>query len=288
MVAQRILLLLVVAALVAATSLFTVDERERAIVLRFGQIVGSGYGPGLHLKLPWPVNNVVKFDRRLLTLDSEPSRFLTSEKKEVIVDSFVRWKITDVEQYFRSTAGEQRRAEVLLFQKVNGALRNEFGKRTVQDVVSGERGMIMATVTTSVREQVRDLGIEVLDVRVSRIDFPEEVAVSVYPRMRAERERVARDFRSKGAESAERIRAAADREKAVILAEASRDAETVRGEGDAIAAEIYARAYSANAEFYAFYRSLGAYRSSFGGPSDVLVLKPDSEFFRYFGGTRSP
>ena len=284
MILSRILVVAVVVGLIGSACVFTVDERQTAILLAFGKIQKSDFEPGLHFKLPPPFNSVRKFDKRLLSFDAEPERFLTSEKKDVIVDSFVRWRIVDVAQYFRATGGEERQAGLLLYQKVNAALRNEFGKRTVQDVVSGERGAIMEIVSELADTQVKELGMNINDVRISRIDLPAEVSSSVYQRMRAERERVARDFRSRGAEAAERIRANADRDRTVLLAEAYRDAETVRGEGDAKAADTYAGAYGANPDFYALYRSLNAYRRSMGGDNNVLVLQPDSEFFRFFNG----
>ena len=281
MLGPRILIPLVVIAIVAYMSLFTVNERERAILLKLGEIHRSDYTAGLHFMVPF-YNNVRKFDRRLLTYDSRPERYLTGEKKDVIVDSYVRWRIYDVEQYFKATRGDERGAGILLFQKVDAALREQFGNRTVKEVVSGERGAIMAHVTEEANKQVKELGMQIDDVRVKRIDLPAEVSNSVYQRMRAERERVARDHRSRGAEAAERIRANADRERIVILAEAYREAETTRGEGDATAAETYANAYTVDEEFYALYRSLNAYRASFGNKNDVLLLEPDSEFFKYF------
>ena len=281
MLGPRILIPLVVIAIVAYMSLFTVNERERAILLKLGEIHRSDYTAGLHFMVPF-YNNVRKFDRRLLTFDSRPERYLTGEKKDVIVDSYVRWRIYDVEQYFKATRGDERGAGILLFQKVDAALREQFGNRTVKEVVSGERGAIMAHVTEEANKQVKELGMQIDDVRVKRIDLPAEVSNSVYQRMRAERERVARDHRSRGAEAAERIRANADRERIVILAEAYREAETTRGEGDATAAETYANAYTVDEEFYALYRSLNAYRASFGNKNDVLLLEPDSEFFKYF------
>ena len=275
-------LVVVAAVFVVFASIFTVSERELAIVLRLGEIQRSDYEPGLHFRVPI-YNEVRKFEKRLLDLDFDPERYLTSEKKDVIVDSFLRWRIADVEKFFKATSGNEDRAGTLLKQQVNAALREEFAVRTVQEVVSGERGALMALVTDVANEEAEGLGIEVKDVRVKRIDLPAEVSDSVYKRMRAERERVARDFRSRGAEAAERIRATADRERTVIKAEAYRDAETARGEGDAVAAETYANAYNTNEEFYALYRSLNAYRTSFDNKSDVLLLKPDSDFFKYFG-----
>lgn len=270
-----------IVAILGYMSVFTVDEREQALLLFLGEIRRADYEPGLHFKIPG-VNRVRKFETRLLNIDSEPERFLTIEKKDVIVDSFVRWRITDVARYFRATGGDERRAGILLFQKINAGLREEFGRRTVQQVVSGERGALMNAVTKSANDQVRELGMSIVDVRVKRIDLPAEVSASVYSRMRAERERVARDFRSRGAEAAERITANADRDRTVLLAEAYRDAEVLRGEGDAIAAKTYADAYGADASFYDLYRSLLAYRSSFSGKDDVLMFAPDSEFFKYF------
>ncbi len=262
-------------------SIFTVDERQRAIKFRLGSIERSDYKPGLHFQIPF-INNVGKFDARVLTLDSEPERFLTSEKKDVIVDSYVKWRINDVEKYYKATGGDERRTALLLFQKINDGLRSEFGKRTILEVVSGERGAIMDIVTQNANRQATELGVSILDVRIQRIDLPEEVSSSVYQRMRAERERVARDFRSRGAEAAERIRADADRERTVILAEAYRDAEGIRGEGDAKAADTYAKSFGKNQEFYQLTRSLKAYKKSMGKSGDLLLLEPDSDFFRYF------
>ncbi len=274
--------LVVVVLLVGSQSLFVVDEREQAILLKLGKIQRSDFAPGLHFKLPF-INNVRFFERRLLTLDAEPERFLTSEKKDVIVDSFVKWRIQDVESFYKATAGgDMRRAALLLYQKVNDGLRSEFGKRTVQEVVAGERAEIMGIVTKKANLAAADLGVRVLDVRVKRIDLPPEVSNSVYARMRAERERVARTFRSRGAEQAEKIRAEADRERTVLLAKAYRDAEILRGEGDASAAEIYASAYEQDPEFFSFYRSLDAYRNSFRNKGDLLILDPASDFFDYF------
>ncbi len=276
-----VLILVTIAVVIGLNSVFVVYQWERAIKLRFGEIVGSDYEPGLHFK--WPmINTIRKFDGRLRTLDARPERFLTVEKKDVIVDSYVKWRIENVAQYFRSTGGSADKTSALLAERINTALRNEFGKRTIQEAVSGERQEIMDELTKQADLQARDLGVQVLDVRVKQIDLPEEVSESVYGRMSAERERVARDLRAKGAEAAERIRADADRQRTVILAEAYRDAEKLRGEGDAKAAEIYANAFQKDEDFYAFWRSLGAYTNALGGDGDVLVLKPDSEFFRFF------
>lgn len=264
-------------------SLYTVKQWERAIVFRLGKIVATDSDPGLHGMMPF-LNNVIKFDGRILTVEAEAERYFTVEKKNVIVDAFVKWRITDVADYYKATGGDERRAGQLLYEKINDALRNEFGKRTIQEVVSGGRAEITQKLNDVVNVQAKDLGITIVDVRIKRIDLPNEVSTSVYQRMEAERGRVARDFRSRGAEAAERIRADADRQRTVTLAEAYRKAESVRGEGDAKAADIYAQAYGKNPEFYAFYRSLNAYKNTLNSRSDILVLEPDSEFFKYFKG----
>lgn len=268
-------------ALVVYSSTFIVDEREVALKLRLGEIVDTDYKPGLYFLVP-VLNNVKTFDRRIQTLDARPERFLTIEKKDVIVDSYAKWRISNVAQFFRSTGGNQERTSLLLSERINTSLRDEFGKRTIQEVVSGERAEIMDLLTKDSDEKASELGVEIIDVRVKRIDLPPEVSESVYNRMRAERERVARDLRAKGAEAAERIRADADRQRTVILANAYSEAERLRGEGDAKATEVYAQAYDQDREFYSFYRSLDAYRKVFESGSDLLVVKPDSEFFRYF------
>ncbi|MCP5141563.1 MAG: protease modulator HflC [Chromatiales bacterium] len=272
---------LVLLGLLIWSSMFIVDQRERAILFRLGEIVHSDFAPGLHFKIP-VINNVRKFDGRILTMDSQPERYLTSEKKNVIVDSFVKWRIKDVATFYRSTGGDERLASTRLSQIIKDMLRAEFAKRTIQEVVAGDRTQIMDVLSSQATMAVSDLGIDVVDVRIKRIDLPTDVSDSVYQRMRAERARVAKDFRSRGEERAIRIRAEADRERTVLLAEAYRDAERLRGEGDASAAEIYAKAFERDEEFYSLYRSLQAYRSSFTGPEDVLLLKPDSDFFRYF------
>ena len=279
---KLILVLLVLVVVGGIMSLYTVDEREKAILFALGEIKQVDVPPGLHVKVPF-FNNVRKFDSRILTLDAQPELFLTSEKKNVIVDFFVKWRINDVGQYWRSTRGDERNAQIRLSQIMKDGLRNEFGKRTIQEAVSGERRQIMEILRVKADSLASELGIGVVDVRISRIDLPDEVSGSVYDRMRAERERVAADFRARGQEAAERIRAQADREATVILANARSEADRVRGEGDAKATEIYAKAYNRNPEFYAFYRSLEAYRKTFSGKNDVIVLQPDSEFFRYFG-----
>jgi membrane protease subunit HflC len=267
--------------ILAAFSLFTVDETETAIRFRLGEIVEANYAPGLHFKVPF-INNVRAYDRRVQTLDTDPERFLTAEKKNVIVDSFVKWRIADVARFYTAVAGDPARANLRLDQIIKDGLRSEFSKRTIKEVVSGDRAQIMEIISTAAVLEAKELGIEALDVRIKRIDLPPDVSNSVFRRMRAERERVARDFRSRGAEAAERIQADADRQRTVILAEAYRDAERARGEGDAQAAEIYAKAYSNDPDFYSFYRSLNAYRTGLGNPNDILVLEPDSDFFKFF------
>lgn len=276
-------LLIPLAAIVAVliyASTFVVNQWEVALKLQLGEIAHTDYEPGLHWMIPI-VNNVKTFDGRIQTMDSRPERFLTSEKKDVIVDYFAKWRIADVAQFFRSTGGDEMKTARLLQERINTSLRDEFGKRTVQEVISGERAEIMMLLTKDADAKAAELGVEILDVRVKQIDLPPEVSESVYQRMRAERERVARDLRALGAEAAEKIRANADRERVVIIADAYREAEQLRGEGDGKAAEIYANAYNQDSEFYAFYRSLNAYKNSFNNSSDVMVLQPDSDFFRY-------
>ncbi len=263
------------------SSAFVVNEWEVALKLRLGKIVDADYEPGLHWMVPI-LNDVKKFDGRIQTLDARPERFLTIEKKDVIVDSYAKWRISNTAQFFRATGGNPAKTSRLLSERINTSLRNEFGKRTIQEVVSGERAEIMALLTKDADEKAAELGVEIIDVRVKQIDLPPEVSESVYDRMRAERERVARDLRAKGAEAAERIRADADRQQTVILADAYKQAEQLKGEGDGKAAEIFAQAYDRNREFYAFYRSLHAYRRIFESGNDMMVLEPDSEFFQYF------
>ena len=262
-------------------SFFIVDERERAVLFQLGQIRGVDYPPGLHFKMPF-VQNVRKFDSRVLTLDSPTERFLPSEKKNVNVDFFVKWRILDTTNFYRATGGQEIIAMDRLASIVNRGLRDEFGVRTIQQAVSDERNEIMTNLKLSAKSKAAELGIEIIDVRVKRIDFDDDVRDSVYDRMRAERQRVASDLRARGAEEAERIRAEADREAEIILANAYRDAESLRGEGDAVAAEIYAAAYGKDEEFYAFYRSLNIYRNAWRGKDDILVLEPEGDLFRYF------
>ncbi len=272
---------LLVLLLIASMTMFVVDQRQNAIVFRLGEVVAIKTDPGLYFKMPL-VDNVRYFDVRILTIDSaEPERFLTSEKKNVLVDLFVKWRIIDVRQYFVSVGGDESRASTRLQQTINDGLRAEFGNRTVHEVVSGERDQIMNLMRARANEDAGKIGVEVLDVRIKRVDLPQEVSVDVYRRMEAERKRVANEQRSTGAAESDRIRADADKQVEVILAEAYRDAQRTKGEGDAKAAANYAQAYEINPEFYAFYRSLEAYRASFNNRSDVLVLEPNSEFFKY-------
>lgn len=278
---KSIAVIVVALAVVLVLSTYVVDQRERALLFSLGEIKRSDIEPGLHFKFPL-INNVRKFDGRILTLDAQPERFLTSEKKNVIVDFFVKWRIADVAQYYRATRGQERNALTRLSQIIKDRLRNEFGKRTIQEAVSGERSEIMDILQINANQVAKGLGIAVVDVRISRIDLPDEVSDSVYDRMRAERERTARDFRARGMEAAERIRASADRERTILLANAFRDSELIRGDGDAKAAEIYANAFNQNSEFYAFTRRLNAYINTFNGKDDIMILEPDSDFFRYF------
>ncbi len=273
---------LALALLVAlAMSIFTVDQRRFAIVFQLGEIKDVITEPGLNFK--WPlIQNVRYFDKRILTYDApEPERFITSEKKPVLVDAFVKWRIIDVRQYYISVQGNESLAATRLAQTVNGGLRDEFSKRSVHDVVSGEREKIMEAVRTKADADARAIGVQIVDVRLKRVDLPQEVSESVYRRMETERKRVANELRSKGAAEAEKIKADADRQREIIIAEAYRDAQRLKGEGDARAAAIYAGAFGQNPEFYAFYRSLEAYRASFRNKSDVLVIEPNSEFFKY-------
>jgi membrane protease subunit HflC len=271
-----------VALIVASLSLFVVDQRQNAIVFRLGEVVDVKKAPGLYFKVPL-IENVRYFDVRILTIDTaEPERFLTSEKKNVLVDLFVKWRITDVKQYYVSVQGNESLAQTRLLQTINDGMRAEFGNRTVHEVVSGERDKIMNLMREKANEDAKTIGVEVLDVRLKRVDLPQEVSVDVYRRMEAERKRVANELRSTGAAESEKIRADADRQREVIIAQAYREAQNVKGEGDGKATAIYSRAYGSNAEFYAFYRSLEAYKSSFRGRNDVLVLDPTSEFFKYF------
>ncbi|HUR41327.1 MAG TPA: protease modulator HflC [Verrucomicrobiae bacterium] len=264
-------------------SVFTVDTRERVLLKQFGQIVRTDFEPGLHFKLPF-MQNVMTFDGRVLTLDNQTENFLTLEKKNVKVDFFVKWKIADTATYYLATGGVESVAMDRLASNINRGLRDQFASRTIQQALSSARGEITRALQPTVKELVTALGITIVDVRVKRIDFPDDVREKVYERMRAERTRVASELRAKGAEEAEKIRATADQKATVTIATAYGEAERTRGEGDAKAAEIYARVYGQDPEFYRFYRSLQAYRDAMRGKQDVMVLEPDSEFFRYFKG----
>ncbi len=282
-----ILVLLALTGFLMLSIMFTVDERELAIKFRLGEIVKTEYTPGLHFKMPF-VNNIRKFDKRVLTLDARPALYLTKEKKNVNVDFFVKWRIQNVATYYKTmSGGNERTAMERIYTIINDGLRDEFSKRSILELLSGERKEIMSTTTTVSNEQVKRFGIEVVDVRIKRIDYSEDISESVYNRMVAERTRVAKDFRSRGAEAAEKIRAGADRQVTILKAEAYRTSQQTRGEGDAKASEIYANAYNRNPEFYAFYRSLDAYRAAFNNEGDVLVIEPDSEFFNYFKGKQA-
>ena len=266
---------------VASGSIFIVSETELAIKFQLGEIVKSDYEPGWHVKVPF-VNNVRKYDSRILTLDARPARYITKEKKNVLVDFFVKWRINDVEVFYKAMNGSISTARTRIYTIVNDGLRSEMSSRTVKEVISGERSALMDKTRDIGNIGVKNFGIEIVDVRVKRMDYEQSISASIYRRMVAERTRVAKEFRSKGAEAAERIRADADRQRTVLLAEAYRTAQKTRGDGDAQAAAIYSKAYNKDPEFYAFYRSLDAYRSSFANANDLLVMQPDSEFFKYF------
>ncbi len=264
-----------------SVSVFTVDQRENAIIFQLGEVKEVIKEPGLHLK--WPlIQNVRTYDTRILTLDTpDTERFITSEKKNVLVDSFVKWRIADVKQYYITVGGDEARAQTRLSQSVNSVLREEFGKRTVLDVVSGEREKLMQVVREKADDDAKKIGVQIVDVRLKRVELPQEVSESVYRRMEAERKSVASELRSQGFSEAEKIRAEADREREVIIAEAYKQAQRVKGEGDAKSSSIYAQAFGQSPEFYDFYRSLEAYRSSFKNKSDIMVVEPNSDFFKY-------
>jgi membrane protease subunit HflC len=274
-------IIITVLAAVLAFSTYTVDERQRVILFSLGEIKATDLKPGLHFKFPF-INNILKFDGRVLSLDAEPDRFLTAEKKNVTVDFFVKWRIDKVALFYRSFGVDEFNAQNRIAQITKDEMRNEFGKRTIQQVVSDQRGEIMDTLRAKVNNITKNYGVKILDVRMSRVDLPDEVNNSVYNRMRTERALAAKNFRARGHEDAARIRATADRKRTVILAEAYRDAQRTRGEGDSRAAATYANAYSKDAEFYRFYRSLNAYINSFRGKNDLLIVNPRGEFFRYF------
>ena len=271
----------VIVVAVGSSTVYYVDEREKAIVFQFGEIVRSNDEPGIHFKAPL-INNVKFFDARVQTMDSDPELYLTRAKKNLVVDSFVKWRITNAANYYTRLGGLASNARNRLAQRVNDALRSEFGNRSVQQVISGDRVEIMDVVRQLTNEETASLGIEVLDVRLKRVDLDPDISERVYQRMEAERSRVAMDLRARGAEAAERIRADADRDRAIILAEARQAAQEVKGQGDAKATAIYADAFTRDREFYRMYRSLNAYRNTFATPDNLLVIEPDSEFFRYF------
>lgn len=270
----------VLAVLLGRMCVFTVDEREHALKFRFGEIMQADYEPGLHFKIPF-VNTIAKYPDRILNYEESEERFLTGEKKNLIVDYFITWRITDPAQFYRSVRGDELFAEQRISAMIREGIKAEFGRRTVQEVVSAERSQLMANMLAQASQRAPELGINIVDVRVKRIELSDEVSGSVFSRMQQERFRVAAQLRAEGSEESERIRSDADRQRTVILSEAYRDAERIRGEGDGRAAEIYAQAYSQNPEFYSFYRSMQAYRNSIGREHDVLVLSPDSDFFRF-------
>ena len=276
-----LLVLIALVAVLVSLSLFTVSERERVIKFQLGKIIRSDYAPGLYFKIPI-FQDIRKFDARIQTLDAPAELYLTSEKKNVSVDSYVKWRISNVEKYYKATGGNARLASSRLHAINQKDLKDAFGKRTIREVVAEERAQIMQQLTLSLSDSSEQFGMEVIDVRVKRIDLPQDVSQSVFARMQAERKEVAQQFRSRGEEKAKKIRAVAEREVAVILANANRDYEHLRGEGDGSAAEIYAEAYKEDPEFYALYRSLQAYADTFASKSDVLLLQPDAEFFKYF------
>jgi len=273
------------ALILLSLSMFVVDQRQTVIVLQLGEMVGVKTAPGLYFKIPL-IQNVRYFDSRILTFDSvEPERFITAEKKNVMVDAFVKWRIADVKQYYISVGGDEIRAKTRLMQTVNSIMREEFGKRTINEVVSGERDKIMNALRQKADFDARKIGVQVLDVRLKRVDFPTEISESVYRRMDAERKRVANELRATGNAESEKIRADADRQREVTLADAYRDAQKIKGDGDAKSSAIYAAAFGRNAEFYAFYRSMDAYKQSFKNKSDVMVMDPSSAFFKYLKGS---
>ena len=278
---STVLVGLLVLIVILSASMYTVDQRQNAMVFQLGEVVSVKKDPGLYFKVPL-IQNVRFFDTRILTMDAaDPERFITSEKKNVLVDSYIKWRVVDVTQYYVSVGGDETRAQIRLNQTVNDGLRAEFGKRTIHEVVSGQREDIMKLIRTKADSDARKIGVEVVDVRIKRVDLPETVSVDVFRRMEAERKRVANELRSTGAAEAEKIKADADKQKEVIVAEAYRDAQSMKGEGDAKASAVYAAAYGQNPEFYAFYRSMQAYRESFKSKSDVMVLDPSADFFKY-------
>ena len=282
-----ILVALFVGFMVVTSTVFVVDQRQYALVFSFGKLVGDVIDePGLHFKLPRPFQNVIYLDKRILTLDTpDGERFITAEKKNIVVDAFVKWRISDARRYYISFGGDEGRARNRMSQIIKAALNDEITKRTVREVISGERAKVMTAIRSRVANEAEQIGVRIVDVRLKRVDYVEQINNSVYERMKAERTRVANELRSTGSAESEKIRADADRQRTVILAEAFRDAEKIKGDGDAKASQIYAQAFGKNPEFFKFYRSLEAYRATFKGHGDVMVVDANSEFFKYF---RSP
>jgi membrane protease subunit HflC len=276
------------------STIFIVDQRQYAILFAFGEVKQVINEPGLHFKLPPPFQNVLFLDKRILTIDPpDTDRFITAEKMNILIDAFVKWRITDPKLYFVSFGGDEKRAQDRMSQIVKAALNDEITKRTVREVISGQRGKVMDSIRSKVAEEAKQIGVDIIDVRLKRVDYVDQINASVYDRMKSERLRVANELRSTGSADSEKIRADADKQRTVILAEAYRDAEKMRGEGDAKASQIYAQAFGQNPEFYKFYRSLEAYRASFKTRQDLMVVDPNSEFFKYFrspagGGATAP
>ena len=278
---RNILTIIILTIIFIYSAIFIVDERQVVIKFRLGEIVRSYNDPGLYFMIPF-INNIKKYDSRILTMDSKPEQFLTSEKKNVIVDSFVKWRISDPENFYRASKGDERIGLNRLSQIINDLTKSEFSRRTIRDVVSGDRAAIMNIVKNNASVAAKALGITVIDVRLKKVNLPDEVSASVYARMVKERATVAKAFRSKGKETAQGITATAERESETIIAEAYKQAQEIKGEGDAVSAETYAKSYNLNPEFYSFYRSLSAYKSSFNAKEDIMIIQPDSDFFKYF------
>ena len=278
---RNILTIIIVTIIFIYSAIFIVDERQVVIKFRLGEIVASYTEPGLYFMIPF-INNIKKYDSRILTMDAPPEQFLTSEKKNVIVDSFVKWRISDPENFYRASKGDERIGLNRLSQIINDLTKSEFSRRTIRDVVSGDRAAIMNIVKNNASVAAKALGITVIDVRLKKVNLPDEVSASVYARMVKERATVAKAFRSKGKETAQGITATAERESETIIAEAYKQAQEIKGEGDAVSAETYAKSYNLNPEFYSFYRSLSAYKSSFNAKEDIMIIQPDSDFFKYF------
>jgi membrane protease subunit HflC len=282
------LIAIFIALMIMLSTVYIVDQRQYAILFALGEVKEVIDQPGLHFKLPPPFQNVLFLDKRILTIESpEADRFITAEKKNILVDAFVKWHITEPKLYYVSFNGDERRAQDRMSQIVKAALNDEITKRTVHEVISGERGKVMDAIRKKVVEEAKQIGVEIIDVRLKRVDYVEQINASVYDRMKAERTRVANELRSTGSAESEKIRADADKQRTVILAEAYRDAENLRGEGDAKASLTYAQAFGQNPEFYKFYRSLEAYRATFKNHGDVLVVDSNSDFFKYFKSSGS-